>query len=103
MARSLVESPRMDDRAGYGPQATAAGVPDPERSGPLDHAAAAAMLAQGDRLLAAAEFPAAARYYQRVIGTPDPVQTAAAMFGLGMALFRLDRDDQARGTWEGIL
>jgi membrane associated rhomboid family serine protease len=79
---------------------------DPElsREGPLDRSAAARLLARADALLAAAEFPLAARYNQRVVGaSPDPEQTAAAMFGLGMALYRMDRDDAARSTWEQIL
>lgn len=79
---------------------------DPElsREGPLDQATAARLLARGDALLASADFPVAARYYQRVVGaSPDPDQTAAGLFGVGMALYRLDREDAARSTWEQIL
>jgi len=78
--------------------------PELSRSGPLDQVAAARLLARADELLATAEFQQAARTYQRVVGaTPNPDQTAAAMFGLGMALYRLDRDDDARATWEQVL
>ncbi len=74
------------------------------RDGPLDREVARRLLSRGDDFLAGADFPLAARYYQRVVGaTPDPEQTAAALFGLGMALYRLDHDDAARQTWEQIL
>jgi membrane associated rhomboid family serine protease len=74
------------------------------REGPLDPQVAARLLARGDELLAAAEFPAAGRYYQRVIGaTSSPEQTAAALFGLGMARYRLDQDELALATWQQIL
>jgi membrane associated rhomboid family serine protease len=78
--------------------------PELTREGPLNPETAARLLARADELLAAAEFPIAARYYQRVIGaTPNPEQTAAALFGLGTALYRLDQEDAARGTWGQIL
>ena len=74
------------------------------RDGPLDREVARRLLARGDDFLAGADFQLAARYYQRVVGaTPDPEQTAAALFGLGMTLYRLDQDDAARSTWEQIL
>jgi rhomboid protease GluP len=79
---------------------------DPEltRDGPLDRAGADRLLDRADRLLAAGEFAAATRYYQRVVGsTPDPEHTAAALFGLGMSLYRVDQDDAALSTWEQIL
>ncbi len=75
-----------------------------EREGPLDRDSAARILARADALLASAEFPLAARAYQRVVGaSPVPEQTAAALFGLAMALYRLDRDDAAVATWEQVL
>jgi membrane associated rhomboid family serine protease len=79
---------------------------DPEltREGPLDPATAARLLNRGEALLASADFQPAARYFQRVIGaSPDPEHTAAALYGLGMALYRLDHDDAALQTWQQIL
>ena len=75
-----------------------------EREGPLDRELAARILAQADALLAAAEFPLAVRAYQRVVGaSPVPEQTAAALFGLAMSLYRVDQDEDAVATWEQIL
>jgi membrane associated rhomboid family serine protease len=91
------------------PQAGAEGsaarptVPDPTRTGPLDHDTAAAMLHRADELLAAGDFADAGRHYQRVIGASDVEQTAAALFGLGMCFYRLDQEDRARATWEQVL
>ena len=74
------------------------------QEGPLDRDAAARLLARADTLLAAAEFALAARYYQRVVGaSPVPEQTAAGLFGLAMALYRVNQDDAALATWEQIL
>jgi rhomboid protease GluP len=88
-------------------RATAANLGlDPEltREGPLDRTTAARLLTRADELLASADFAPAAAYYQRVIGaSPDPEQTAAGLFGLGMARYRLDQDDLALATWEQIL
>jgi tetratricopeptide (TPR) repeat protein len=74
-------------------------VPD----GPLSRELAAALLRNADELLAAGEFGEAAARYQRVVGYPDPAMTAAALIGLGEALFRLDREDAALATWESVL
>ena len=73
------------------------------RSGPLDAAAAQAVLARADQLLAGAEFQGAAVLYRRLIGAQDVNVTAAAMFGLGMALYRMDQDAEAGGVWQQIL
>lgn len=80
--------------------------PDPEleRERPLDRDSAGRVLARADALLAGADFALAARSYQRVVGaSPVPEQTAAALFGLAMALYRLDQDDAAVATWEQVL
>src|SRR5207302_9783725 len=104
-----LESSRVapdDSRAGSTRVTVGEGVLEPEleRSGPLDSSRARALLSRADQLLAGGEFPDAARYYQRLIGaTSDPVMTAAALYGLGMALFRMDREDAARATWEQVL
>ncbi len=71
-----------------------------DQSGPLALDAAQAALTHAAELMASADFLDAARLYQRVIGFNDPSITGAAMVGLGEALHRLDRDDQALGQWE---
>ncbi len=77
--------------------------PDPRIPGPLDRATALTFLGIGDRLLERGEPEAAAGYYQRVIGFDDPAITAAALLGLGNALFRLDRDAEALGMWRSVV
>ncbi len=76
---------------------------DPTIEGPLDRATAQAMLATGDELLGSGDFVQAARHYQRVIGYPEPAVTAAALYGLGEARFRLDDEDGALATWRQVL
>ncbi len=74
-----------------------------DESGPLDRETALRLLARADELFAAGEFEEAGRYYQRVYGYDDPPITASALYGLGNALFHLDREDVARTVWEQIL
>lgn len=76
---------------------------DPAVTGPLTADQARAFLDQAADLQAAGEFPSAAALYQRVIGQPDAAITAAAMLGLGQALYRMDRDDDALAIWEDVL
>jgi membrane associated rhomboid family serine protease len=76
---------------------------DPNQPGPLDRATALAVLARGDELLEGGEHEAAANYYRRVIGFDDPAVTAAAYFGLGNALYRMDREDDAVQVWAQVL
>jgi membrane associated rhomboid family serine protease len=71
--------------------------------GPLTRAQAIALLDHGAEMLAAGEYPDAARAYQRVIGHHDADVTAAAFLGLGEALYRLDREADAVSTWEQVL
>ena len=71
-----------------------------QQSGPLTRETAQAALAQAAGLMVSADFLDAARLYQRVIGFNDSSITGAAMVGLGEALHRLDRDDEALGQWE---
>jgi membrane associated rhomboid family serine protease len=89
----------MDEIPAQGPR------PAPELSieGPLTRAAARAILDRAAELLDGADFRDAALHYRRVVGYDDPVVTAAALLGLGEALFRLDQDDAAIATWESIL
>ncbi len=68
--------------------------------GPLPRPVALAALDRAAELMATADFADAGRLYQRVIGFDDPAVTAAAMLGLGEALYRLDDDAQALATWE---
>ena len=76
---------------------------DPSQPGPLDRMTAVRLLARADELLESGEHEAAAAHYQRVAGFDDPVITAAAYFGLGNALYRMDREDDAIWAWERVL
>jgi rhomboid protease GluP len=77
--------------------------PDPSRQGRLTPDEARALLAQGDTLLAAGDYPDAAVYYGRVVGFDDAVLTAAALLGLGEARFRLGEDDAALAAWRAVI
>jgi membrane associated rhomboid family serine protease len=70
------------------------------QSGPLSRDTAHAALAQAAAFMANADFLDAARLYQRVVGFNDASVTAAAMIGLGEALYRLDDDASALSQWE---
>ena len=70
------------------------------QDGPLPRHVALAALDRAAELMTTADFVDAGRLYQRVIGFDDPAVTAAAMLGLGEALYRLDDDAQALATWE---
>ncbi|MHB8398360.1 MAG: rhomboid family intramembrane serine protease [Candidatus Limnocylindrales bacterium] len=76
---------------------------DPNQPGPLDRGTAVGVLRRADELLEAGQPEDAARYYQRVIGFDDPAITASALYGLGNAFYRLDREDAALATWRRIL
>jgi membrane associated rhomboid family serine protease len=76
---------------------------DPTVTGPLTADQARILLDQAAELQAGGDFSDAAAIYQRVVGNADPSITAAAMLGLGQALYRLDRDEQALAVWEEIL
>ncbi len=71
--------------------------------GPLSRDAARAILDRAAELMDAAEYRDAAVHYRRVVGFDDPAVTAAALFGLGQALYRLDQEDAAIATWESVL
>jgi membrane associated rhomboid family serine protease len=75
---------------------------DPSISGPLSVEKARAMLERADELMASSDFSDAARYYQRVVGHPSAEVTAAALLGLGEALYRLDQDAAALSTWRSV-
>ena len=76
---------------------------DPNQPGPLDRATALAVLARADQLLESGEPEAAAAHSQRVIGFDDPAITASAYYGLGNALYRMDREDDALWAWDRVL
>ena len=102
--------PPADDRPAAGEQAAAGASPSgasPARDipppGPLTREQARALIDRAAELLAAGEFRDAADHYRRVVGYDDPNVTAAALLGLGEALYRLDQADAAVATWEAVL
>ncbi len=76
---------------------------NPLPDGPLSLEAARALLDRAAELLDAGEFEAAAVVYRRLVGHADVAVTAAALLGLGEALYRLDEDDAALAAWEDVL
>ncbi|HEV8696648.1 MAG TPA: rhomboid family intramembrane serine protease [Candidatus Limnocylindrales bacterium] len=78
-------------------------LPDPSRPGRLSRQEALALLAGGDAMLAAGDYPEAAVRFSRVVGFEDATLTAAALLGLGEARFRLGQDDAAVASWRAVL
>jgi membrane associated rhomboid family serine protease len=76
---------------------------DPTVTGPLAADQARILLDQAAELQSGGDFADAAAIYQRVVGQPDPAITAAALLGLGQALYRLDRDEEALAVWQELL
>ncbi len=93
---------RGDAAAGAGADRTD-DIDDPSLPGPLTRAAALALLDRAAALLEAGEPRQAAGAYQRLIGHRDAAITAAALLGLGQALRRLDREDEAQSAWQSVL
>jgi rhomboid protease GluP len=84
----------------------ASGLPpgfDLSGSEPLDRPTAIAALREADELLAASEPERALALYSRVAGTADRDIVAAATYGSGNALYRLDRDAEAVSAWERVV
>ena len=75
---------------------------DPSAAGPLDRPTAIALIRQADELMEASEPDGALALYGRTIGVPDRDVAAAGLFGLGNALYRLDRDSEALDAWERV-
>ncbi len=73
---------------------------DPSARGPLDRSTAAALLTRADDLMEQSEPEHALALYSRVIGTADRDVSAAGCYGSGNALYRLDREAEARQAWE---
>jgi tetratricopeptide (TPR) repeat protein len=75
---------------------------DPNLHGPFDRATAIAVLRRADDLLDESEPEQALVLYGRVAGSPDRDLAAAAAFGAGTCLYRLDRDGEALKAWESV-
>jgi membrane associated rhomboid family serine protease len=73
---------------------------DPAVRGPLDRGTAIAVLHRADDLLEADDAPHALALYSRTIGTSDRDVSAAGFYGVGNALYRMDREDEALKAWE---
>jgi membrane associated rhomboid family serine protease len=73
---------------------------DPSATTPLDRATAVAVLGQADDLMEQSEPERALALYSRAAGMPDRDVSAAGHYGAGNALYRLDRETEARGAWE---
>src|SRR5450759_4684446 len=94
---------RVTDGLGLeGPQILPPGF-DASARGPLDRGTAIAVLHRADDLLEADDAPHALALYSRTIGTSDRDVSAAGFYGIGNALFRMDRDDAALTAWEQAL
>ena len=72
---------------------------DPFAAGPLDRAAALALVQRADALAAQGEYQQAAAFYSRVVGHGDPDLHVAALLGLAECRYRMDEDDAAVETW----
>ena len=95
--------PPADDQPAAGDQAaagTSAELPPP---GPLSREQARELLDRAAELLASGDYKEAADHYRRIVGNDDANVTAAALLGLGEALYRLDQADAAVATWEAVL
>lgn len=73
---------------------------DPSTHQPFDRPTSAAVLLRADALLDESEPEQALALYGRVVGAPDTYTSAAAHFGAGTALYRLDREAEAVAEWE---
>jgi membrane associated rhomboid family serine protease len=68
--------------------------------GPLTTEIANRLVARGRAKLDAGEAALSVADFQRVVGHEDPAVTAAALVGLGDAVYRLDDEPQAKAAWE---
>jgi membrane associated rhomboid family serine protease len=73
---------------------------DPSATAPLDRATSIAALRQADDLMERSEPEQALALYSRAAGTADRDVSAAGQYGIGNALYRLDRESEARQAWE---
>jgi rhomboid protease GluP len=73
---------------------------DPAARTPIDRATAIAAISQADDLMEQSEPEYALPLYSRATGIADRDVSAAGFYGLGNALYRLDRETEAREAWE---
>jgi membrane associated rhomboid family serine protease len=93
----------MDRASGGLDTSMTAGLPpgfDPTAQTPLDRATAVAAIAQADDLMERSEPEYALALYSRGTASSERDVVAAAFYGLGNALYRLDREVDARLAWE---
>lgn len=76
---------------------------DPSAKGPLDRPTAIALIRRADELLEAGEPEHALALYGRTLGASDRDVSAAALYGMGNALYRLDREADALTSWERVI
>jgi membrane associated rhomboid family serine protease len=69
----------------------------------LSRAQARDLLDRAAELMAGGDYEDAAGHYRRLVDFEEPGVRAAALLGLGEALYRLDHDDAAIATWESVL
>jgi membrane associated rhomboid family serine protease len=93
----------MDRASGGLDTGMTAGLPpgfDPTAQTPLDRATAVAAISQGDDLMERSEPEYALALYSRATASSEREVVAAGFYGLGNALYRLDREVDARLAWE---
>ncbi|MGA3031100.1 MAG: rhomboid family intramembrane serine protease [Candidatus Limnocylindrales bacterium] len=73
---------------------------DPGAQTPPDRSTAVAAISRADDLMEQSEPDLALPFYSWATGCSDRDVSAAGYYGLGNALYRLDRDTEARGSWE---
>ena len=73
---------------------------DPTAQTPIDRVTAIAAISQADDLMEQSEPEYALALYSRATASPDHDVAAAAYYGLGNALYRVDREVDARQSWE---
>ena len=73
---------------------------DPAAQTPLDRATAIAAISQADNSMERSEPEVALPLYARATWVADRDVSAAGFYGLGNALYRLDRETEARAAWE---
>jgi membrane associated rhomboid family serine protease len=95
--------PPADDQPAAGDHAAAGTPAELPPPGPLSREQARELLDQAAELLASGDYKEAADHYRRIVGNDDANVTAAALLGLGEALYRLDQADAAVATWEAVL
>ena len=73
---------------------------DPASQTSLDRPTAIAAIAAGDGHMERSEPELALPLYARATSVGDRDVLAAALYGVGNALYRLDREPEARSAWE---